>query len=87
MSIEHGYDDLQRKLLKSNIGQLKMFHEGRLFEFKIMQNTETVKKLRDFENKQHPLVTQKGSVHGTSHFYGRRAFMRHTYHPNMSLIG
>ena len=36
-------------------------------EFKIMQNTERVKKLRDFENK-HSLITQKGGVHGTSHF-------------------
>ena len=65
---------------------MKIFHNGRLFELKIMQNTETVKKLRNFENK-HSLITQKGSVHGKSHFYGRRASMRQIFHPNMSLIG
>ena len=65
---------------------MKIFHEGRLFVFKIMQNTKTVKKLRDFENK-HSLITQKGSVHDTSHFNGRRASMRHTFDPKMSLIG
>ena len=64
-----------------------IFHEGRLFEFKIMQNTETVKKTQGFRKQTFTHYTKRERPWHKPLLWQGRASMRHIFHPNMSLIG